>query len=123
MISRRKTVRIYNGGEDSASTVIGFSQNAYPDMGCLDEFFGERGYSRQWLSERPDGSVSAHHLKVQPPLCNEHVAELGALCALKGTKRAPVLVIDNRDIEPIVLPHGKGYIGGIIVAMTNLAAI
>ena len=132
-----RRVRIYNSPEGGAD-VIGFSASATdaPDNPAFNRFFESRGYEVNHLTagwkEEGDGirfaydepqkippeGVSLRYVEVRPPLSDEHIHDLGALCVGGFIDGEPVgaivdpyhnftFVIDNREISPDG-PYGGG---------------
>lgn len=112
----RREIRVYDHNE--ASTVIGFNDRAIPeDPTSIHDFFSERGYvSRDMHTKRSEGyenssdkrvlsslgSVSLHHVEVQPPLHDEHMPEFVEWCKRNVDPDDKYgHLIDNRRCPPL----------------------
>ncbi len=97
-----RRVRIYSNMNTDTS-VIGFSHSASdaPDNLLFVKFMQERNYRtremelKETLAKLPT-ATTLRHIEVQPPLSEEHMQELGALC------------IGNRFHDGIVDPSHDG---------------
>jgi len=111
----RHEIRLYDYNE--TSTVIGFNDRAVPeDSTSIHHFFSERGYaSRDMHAKRFEGyenssdkrvlnslgSVSLHHVEVQPPLRDEHMPEFVEWCRRNVDPNDKYgYLIDNREHLP-----------------------
>lgn len=108
-------VRIYSGINPCESTVVGWGASLAGVSGKPEfiSFMSDRGYEFEDHGYWPhNGSVSITHTEISPPLSEEHIKELGELCA-KGEFcciENGVIVTDNRTIRPNsnLLVNGNG---------------
>lgn len=106
-------VRIYPGLAPE-SNIIGFSGGVtdIPDKSEFAEFMSEKGYQTSELppEDSPMYSGSYRHIEVKPPIEEEHLQELGALCLnIADGYHDGVAVLDNRTQPPTVNYDVPGY--------------